>query len=287
MSDATVRYPRVWSDRDSTVTPNGRIAETNFVPGEVMLEQAAELFLRESLRSTLGRRHRELRPFSREWFEGIDFERYERQASWLPRLLEFEKHRGETVVGYGDGLGADWIQYARAGANVVACCRNDEQLHLVRENFNRAGHTARFLVCPESSFPIADSNVDVVCTNFAHGSNVGEITRILRPGGKVLALFPARYDLGFWLTYFAPWAKLFLRSLNPLPDRPRLSLREARRLFHTLVDHRVRKRLLRRSDLPHLIRWLPPEVLERTFGKIVVLKAFKPVQVIAAHRHAA
>jgi hypothetical protein len=43
------------------------------------------------------------------------------------------------------------------------------------------------------------------------------------------------------------------------------------------VEHRVYKRHLRRSDVPHLWRWLPLPLLARLIGRVLVMKAFKPL----------
>ena len=37
------------------------------------------------------------------------------EGRWIPRLLEFAKHSGETLLGLGNGLGTDWLQYRDTG----------------------------------------------------------------------------------------------------------------------------------------------------------------------------
>jgi hypothetical protein len=49
------------------------------------------------------------------------------------------------------------------------------------------------------------------------------------------------------------------------------------RLFGRFTEHRVRKRQLRRSEVPHLWRFLPLAVLARLMGRVLILKAFKPL----------
>src|SRR5262249_4610983 len=51
-------------------------------------------------------------PYTLQWFLDIEHQRHGREGRWLPRLLEFAKHRGDTLLGLGDGLGTDWLQYA-------------------------------------------------------------------------------------------------------------------------------------------------------------------------------
>ena len=51
-------------------------------------------------------------------------------------------------------------------------------------------------------------------------------------------------------------------------------MREAGSAF---AEVRVRKRHLRRSELPHLWRWMLLPVLERWMGRFIVTRAFKPL----------
>ncbi len=84
-------------------------------------------------------------PYSLQWFLNIEDRRHRRQGRWIPRVLEFSKHAGETLLGLGNSLGTDWLQYARHGAAVVVCSSSSEQLRLVRRNFELRGLNARFL----------------------------------------------------------------------------------------------------------------------------------------------
>src|SRR5580693_5266882 len=71
---------------------------------------AAHLFAAEAL----GRAGRDTAdPYSLQWFPDAEQARHHRNGTWIPRSLEFTKHGGETLLGLGDGLGTDWVQYAR------------------------------------------------------------------------------------------------------------------------------------------------------------------------------
>src|SRR5262245_17085786 len=97
-------------------------------------ELADRLFLSETL-GPPGRPSRSgegVEPFTLQWFLEIEHQRHHRFGRWIPRLLEFAKHTGETLLGLGSGLGTDWVQYARHGAQVVVCGPSAEQLALAR-----------------------------------------------------------------------------------------------------------------------------------------------------------
>ncbi len=231
-------------------------------------------------------------PYSLQWFLEIEHQRLGRHGRWIPRLLEFAKHSGETLLGLGNGLGTDWVQYARHGAHVIVCTPVAEQLGLVRRNFELRGLRGRFLAAEPSCLPLEASSIDVVSISGLLDevadphAVVTEVYRILKPGGKVLVVTPARYNVAYWASLLIPWLR-WLQAPPPAPGSAGYSARRLRRLFGGFVEHRVYKRQLRRSDVPHLWRWLPLPLLERLIGRFLVLKAFKPLSAAMAVQMAA
>src|SRR5262245_54237239 len=222
----------------------------------------------------------EIEPYSLQWFLHVETLRHQRHGRWIPSVLEFTKHGGETLLGVGTTLGTDWVQYARHGASVVVCDPDGTQLPLVRRNFELRELTARYLPLVGGQLPIESASIDVVCAvnHLEHladpRSFVDDVYRVLKPGGKVLAVIPARYDIDFWHRALSPW--LLFRRLPPARERA-YSARSLRSLFGRFVEHRVHKRHLRRADVPHLWRLLPSSFLQRLVGRHLVLKAFKPL----------
>jgi SAM-dependent methyltransferase len=256
-------------------------------------EDPERLAARETMRAP-ARCREGAEPFTLQWFLDLEQARHGRQGRWIPPLLEFTKHSGETLLGLGQGLGTDWVQYARHGAQVVACCPTAEQLSLVRRNFELRGLGGSFLQGEPTALPLESASIDVACVHgLLHevsqpGPVVDELYRVLKPGGKVLAVVPARYDVDFWCRRCFPWPHWF-RPRRPEGDlaaselwppvargTPTSACR-LRRLFARFTEPRVHKRHLRRSDVPHLWRWLPLPLLERTIGRLLVFKAFKPL----------
>jgi SAM-dependent methyltransferase len=231
-------------------------------------------------------------PYTLQWFLDIENQRHGRQGRWIPRLLEFAKHRGETLLGLGSGLGTDWLQYARHGASVVVCSPSVEQLRLIRRNFELRGLSGRFLHAGTTSLPLETASIDVACvSSLLHEvadppAVIAEIYRVLKPGGKVLAVTPARYDVDYWQNFWFPWQRWLRRPFRRVPP-VRFTGRGLRRLFSRFGEHRVYKRHLRRSEVPHVWRWLPLPVLQRLMGRVLVLKAFKPLSTAIAVQAAA
>lgn len=247
-------------------------------------ELAEHLYAREVLNPTAARHPvDEPEPCSLQWFLHVENQRHSRRGRWIPRLLEFTKHAGETLLGLGHGLGTDWVQYARHGASVVVCSPSNAQLTLVRRNFELRGLAGRFLHATPGVLPLEPSSIDVVCVTglLERVADVravlDEVYRVLKPGGKVLAVTPAKYDVGYWHRTLFFWQRWWGGSEPPPGPTERFSRRQLGRLFGRFVEQRIHKRQLRRAEVPHLWRWVPLPILERLLGRVLVLKAFKPL----------
>lgn len=272
---------RLWEG--SGVTVLHEPAQRAFPGPHNPTEFAEQLYAREALDPTsVGPSTDEgAEPYTLQWFLEIENQRHGRQGKWIPRLMEFAKHSGEKLLGLGNGLGTDWLQYARHGAAVVVCSPSADQLSLIRRNFELRGLGGHFLHAGPTNLPLEDASIDVACVSgLLHevpqpAAVIEEVYRVLKPGGKVLAVAPARYDVDYWYQIFFPWQRWLCR--RPEPKTVRFSSRGLHRLFGRFIEHRIHKRQLRRSEVPHIWRWLPLPVLERLLGRVLVLKAFKPL----------
>lgn len=246
---------------------------------------ADHLYAAESLKgSTAGPKSEGAEPYTLQWFLDIETQRHARQGRWIPKLLEFRRHAGDTLLGLGNGLGTDWLQYARHGANVVACSPSADQLALIRRNFELRGLAGRFVHAAPALLPLEPASIDVACVSgLLHEvadaeAVVEEVYRVLKPGGKVLAVTAARFDSRYWFHREFFWPRPFRpKHYRGRPEDATFTARALRRLFGRFIEHRVYKRQLRRSEVPHVWRWLPVSVLERMWGHVLVLKAFKPL----------
>jgi ubiquinone/menaquinone biosynthesis C-methylase UbiE len=253
-------------------------------------EQANVYFTAETLGRSAPREGGD--PYSLQWFLEIETLRYGRHGSWLPRLLEFSKHGGDRLLGIGGGLGTDWVQYARHGAEVVVCSSTTEQRQLVQRHFDLRGVRGQFLPAISSKLPIDSASIDVVCLSSLLQSNleteplIAEVYRVLKPGGKVLALAKAYYDVNYWCYRWLPFLNRSWTTNQATAPRAYKGT-QLRRLFSKFCEHRFYKRHLRRSDIPHVYRWLPLPMLERIMGRFLVMKSFKPLSSAMHTSHAA
>jgi SAM-dependent methyltransferase len=232
---------------------------------------------------TVRQGRREGEPFSAAWFEELEQKRYHRHGAWLPRALEFGRHPGESLLVLGAGLGTDAVRYARTGTDVTVAHTPAEYPHAVRDNFARCGLPARFAALNGPYLPFADGSFDVVSWNALYEPadpdpvRVDELFRVLKSGGKLIGLFPARFDSAFWQKLLLPLARLWWRRPPDPATAPKTSARELRKTFARFTEHRVSKRHLRRGELPHAWRILPLLFLERWIGRVLILKAKKPI----------
>jgi SAM-dependent methyltransferase len=239
---------------------------------------AENLFHREAFRAPP--RDFAAESYSLDWFNQVERQRYARQGYWLPKVLEFKRHSSEVMLGLGDGLGTDWLQFARNGAQVVTCSPSQDQLGLIRRNFELHGQAGKFYHAPAHAMPLDASSIDVACIHSTltdrPAAVIDEVYRVLRPGGKVIVVAPARFDATFWYELFFPWRK-WSDKRQVVDTRVAATGRALRREFARFVEHRVYKRHLRRANLPPLWRFYPLPVMERLVGQLLILKAFKPL----------
>jgi SAM-dependent methyltransferase len=233
---------------------------------------------------------RDLEPLSREWYEYLDAKRYRRHGRWVPAMLEFTRHAGESLLAVGDGLGLDWVRYAEGGANVTIVDPSADRLRLYREQFAIRGATAQFVQAPFDNLPAPDARTDVVVAVFNDPPQVpwftalGEGYRVLRPGGKIMCVLPAKYNAAKWQDVLMPWRTWFREEPK---GPPRFTRRELYEGFSDLQDVRVYKRHLRRGELPYVWRWMLLPVAERLMGRFFIVKGFKPLTAAGAVRAAA
>lgn len=218
-------------------------------------------------------------PFSPAWFDELDKKRYARHGAWLPGALEFGRHPGESVLLLNPGVGTDAVNYLRHGSEVTAAAGPADHPDLIRANLARAGLAARVVPVDGPTLPFPDGRFDVAVLNALDGpaAPADELLRVLKAGGKLIGLFPARYDAGYWQDLLLPLQHLYWRRPADPTSAPKASAAGLRRQFPGFEGHRVRKRHLRRGELPHPCRLLPLPVLEWLVGRVLVLKAFKPL----------
>jgi SAM-dependent methyltransferase len=188
----------------------------------------------------------------------------------------------------GPGIGSDAVRYLQTGTPVTVGIRPHDHPDLVRENLTRHALPARLVDVSGPVLPFADGTFDVVTWNALHDpappdpARVGELFRVLKAGGKVIGLFPAHYDAGYWQDLILPLQWVYWRRPADPATGTKTTARRLRRVFADFTRHKVAKRHLRRAELPHPWRVLPLMLLERLIGRVLVFKAFKSLSARSA-----
>lgn len=277
MSDASFGPLRIWTDQTETA---GSEAVSAPAPVSPLLQRLA---LGEVMRPTLHLRE-SFEPLTLPWFQELERLRYHRHGRWLPHLLDFGKYHGERLLGLGSSLGTDLVNFATRGVQVLVAHPVSEQLGLVRRNFDLRHLPGIFLHAHPMALPIETGSVDVVFINgLLHECAdpalvVEETYRVLKPGGKLVAIVPSRPEIDF-LTKLVERIRRRRPASVAIDGDPRLPF-DRRSLAHLLSrfqEPQIFRRHLRRADVPHLCRWLPLGMLERFTGRLLLFKGFKPV----------
>lgn len=141
-------------------------------------------------------------PGTHAFYKEIEAHRYQEEFH-IPLVAEFNGHHGEKVLEIGCGLGTDGRQFARGGANYIGCELSFHSLILARRGFEQFGRPGAFVCTDAENLPFSDASFDLV---YSHGvlhhtpdteRAIREIYRVLRSGGKVIAMLYARGSFGY------------------------------------------------------------------------------------------
>jgi glycosyltransferase involved in cell wall biosynthesis/ubiquinone/menaquinone biosynthesis C-methylase UbiE len=239
---------------------------------------------------------------TKEWFLEAERYRYGSYAPWMPETMEFDRHGGEEVLEIGGGMGTDLAQFAMHGAHVTDLDLSSGHLTLAKENFVARGLRGRFVQQDAESLDFADNTFDLVYSNgvLHHTPNtqhvVRQILRILKPAGRVIAMFYAEESLLYWRNLV--WnlglkeGQLLKYSMGEIMSRAversdnagahplvkaytRTGLRQ---LFEGFADIEIDQRQMEAEAVPRVLRYVPRRYLERVMGWNLIVKARKPAR---------
>lgn len=237
-------------------------------------------------------------PHTLDWFQEVERYRFEVYAPWMPRVMEFADHSGEQVLEIGGGMGTDLAQFARHGAIVTDVDLSAGHLDIAQENFRLRGLTGRFIHHDAESLPFGDDTFDLVYANgvLHHTPHtkraVAEILRVLKPGGRVIAMVYAENSLQYWRNlvwhYGMKTGDLSSRSMAEIMSRTvERTGNEARPLVKVYTKPRLRALFHDFNDIGIVQRQISPELvprrlrrflsaIERLAGWNLIIKARKP-----------
>src|SRR2546421_6211311 len=237
---------------------------------------------------------------TREFFDAVEQHRYREYAPWMPEVMGFNEFAGARLLEIGCGMGTDLLQFARGGAKVTGVDLTPRSVEISRQHLAVYNEPGDFAISDCETLPFAGDSFDVVYSNgvLHHTPDtvgaVGEIHRVLRPGGQARVMLYHRGSLAYWGQVIIRYGILrgeFLRGksaadimsryveFNEGGGRPLVkvySRREARELFSMFRDVKIHVQQLTREEFYFLSRLIPESIfrtLRTTIGWNVIISA--------------
>ncbi|HEX3051169.1 MAG TPA: class I SAM-dependent methyltransferase [Aggregatilineaceae bacterium] len=141
-----------------------------------------------------------LRPHSWEWFAQIEAYRYQVEP-FIHAAAQFTRFHGQRLLEVGVGVGTDHVQWARAGADCYGIDLTDAAIETTREHLTIYGLDSRLERMDAEHLRFDDAFFDVVYSwGVIHHAEsperiVGQIWRVLKPGGQFIGMFYHRRSL--------------------------------------------------------------------------------------------
>jgi ubiquinone/menaquinone biosynthesis C-methylase UbiE len=179
-------------------------------------------------------------PGTAAFFRELDEYRFDK-LRYLPRLVDFAGYRDRQLLEVGCGAGIDLVRFARGGAVVTGVDLAETAIELARQNFTQAGLAADLRVMNGEALQFAGDSFDVV---YAHGvlqytadprKMLGEIHRVLRPGGRLICMVYNKYS---WLNALSKISRVELEH-EDAPVLRKYALWEFRQLLRPFRQARI------------------------------------------------
>src|SRR6267142_2424215 len=237
---------------------------------------------------------------TREFFDEVERHRYTEYAPWMPAVMGFNEFAGARLLEVGCGMGTDLLQFARGGAKVTGVDLTPRSIEISRQHLSVYGEGGDFAISDCETLAFADKSIDVVYSNgvLHHTPDtagaVGEVHRVLRPGGLARVMLYHRGSAAYWGETILRHGLLhgeLLRGHSPEEimsryvefnesgGRPLVkvySRGQARRLFSMFSEVTIQVEQLTRPELYFFGRFIPEGMfrhLRRSVGWNVIVSA--------------
>jgi ubiquinone/menaquinone biosynthesis C-methylase UbiE len=224
---------------------------------------------------------------SLEWFEKIEEFRYS-QEPFVHAVAQFTRYHGKKLLEVGVGAGTDHLQWARAGADCSGVDLTDSAIEITRARLRAYGLCSNLQRVDAERLPFDDASFDVVYSwGVIHHSEtpsriVGEIWRVLKPGGEFIGMMYGRRSLKVltaWVYYALlrgrPWRSFREVLWNHVESKgtKAYTVKELGALFHLFREFSA-KPIITPYDTRVWPRWLH-QFFPQRWGWFIALKARK------------
>ena len=248
--------------------------------------------------ATLGRGAVNISQSHEEFFKNTEKYRYS-SYPYFKELMEFDKYSGKKVLEIGVGEGVDHTQFARYGAKVNGIDLTPLHVKITRDRFKYLNLETNLLIADAEDLPFPDNFFDLV---YSCGilflvpdieKAVNEIYRVLKPGGKAIALFYNKNSFQYYvniITYqgivrgelqYLTFDKLkdwFAGDGFGYPPLKYFNKKELQNLFGAFHNKRIYITQLDDGQIPVISKFISKNVLNYLssyFGYYITIKAFK------------
>jgi len=185
-------------------------------------------------------------------FEAHARARYELEP-YIRSFAGFAESAGKRVLEVGVGMGADYLEWLKAGAIATGIDLSAVSVERARRRCELAGYTPDLRVSDSERLPFADSTFDLVYSyGVMHHSPdtpqcLHEARRVLKPGGEVRIMIyhhPSLTGLMLWLRYGWWHGKSLRQTVYEKLESPgtkSYTFKEARSLFQGFENIELRQ----------------------------------------------
>jgi len=239
-----------------------------------------------------------------EDFEAHAKARYELEP-YIHDFAQFRNSSGKRVLEIGVGMGADYLEWLKAGAIATGVDLSNSSIEQARRRCERAEQIPDLQIADGEHLPFADNLFDIVYSYgvMHHSPDTGrcihEARRVLKPGGALRIMIyhhPSLTGLMLWLRYGLLRGKSLRRAVYDYLESPgtnSFTPDEARALMDGFEQVEFRQEFspgdlllnepsTRFRGLLYRLLWrVYPRVLARAFGRklglFLLISARKPM----------
>jgi len=251
-----------------------------------------------NIEKTLQRSVVDLSEDSREFFERTEKYRYSNYP-YFKELMEFDKYNSKRVLEIGVGEGADHFQFIKNGAKLYGIDLTPRHVFMTKKRLELYSFKSNLLISDAENLPFQNNMFDLV---YSCGvlflvpdvqQAIDEIYRVLKPGGKVIALFYNKNSFQYYINIVLYngiiKGELQYLTFNKLkdwyagdgfgyPPLKYLNKKHLQGLFRNFKRRKFYITTLNKDQLPLISKFFTEGMLNffsRYLGYYITIKAFK------------